>query len=182
MKNHNKLKFHIVIQLVLLCLLILFDRITKNLAAAHLKRGNDINILSNILVFHYTENTGAAFGIFKDRLWLFLVFSLLVLAAIIVAYILINRSAEKKLYSGTEQYSLKKINNMIFLNYLLVILAAGAVGNLIDRVINGYVVDFIYLKIINFPIFNFADICVSLSAVMLIIFFVFIYKDDPVKK
>ncbi|MBO4834677.1 MAG: signal peptidase II, partial [Lachnospiraceae bacterium] len=61
----------------------------------------------------------------------------------------------------------------------LVILAAGAIGNLIDRIAHTYVVDFIYFRLINFPIFNFADICVTLSAIFLIIFLVFIYKDDP---
>ena len=66
-----------------------------------------------------------------------------------------------------------------FLNYILVFLAAGAVGNLIDRIAHTYVVDFIYFKLINFPIFNFADICVSLSAVILVVFFIFVFKEDP---
>jgi signal peptidase II len=58
------------------------------------------------------------------------------------------------------------------------ILASGAIGNLIDRIRFQYVVDFIYIRLINFPIFNFADICVSVSAVLLVVFFIFIYKDD----
>ena len=58
------------------------------------------------------------------------------------------------------------------------ILAAGAIGNLIDRIRLHYVVDFIYISLINFPIFNFAYICVSVSAVLLVVFFIFIYKED----
>ena len=53
---------------------------------------------------------------------------------------------------------------------------AGAVGNLIDRIMNGYVVDFIYFQVINFPVFNVADICVTLGVVFLIIFLLFKYR------
>ena len=67
---------------------------------------------------------------------------------------------------------------MIFINYIFSVLAAGAIGNLIDRIAYGYVVDFIYFKFIDFPVFNIADICVTLSAFVLVVFFIFFYKED----
>ena len=65
---------------------------------------------------------------------------------------------------------------------LLPIIAAGAIGNLIDRLLNGFVVDFVYLSIINFPIVNLADIFVSWSAVLLIILMIFKYNDEDYKE
>ena len=63
----------------------------------------------------------------------------------------------------------------------VVVLAAGALGNLIDRVINHYVVDFIYFSIINFPIFNVADIYVTLSVIFLLILILFKYKEGELR-
>ena len=57
-------------------------------------------------------------------------------------------------------------------------IGAGAVGNFIDRMSNGYVVDFFYFKLINFPVFNVADIYVTLSAVFLVILLLFKYKEE----
>ena len=64
------------------------------------------------------------------------------------------------------------------LEFLLVLIASGAVGNMIDRVSLGYVVDFFYFKLIDFPIFNVADIYVSVSCVLLAILLIFFYKDQ----
>ena len=58
------------------------------------------------------------------------------------------------------------------------LIGAGAVGNFIDRMSNGYVVDFFYFKLINFPVFNVADIYVTLSAVFLVILLLFKYKEE----
>lgn len=60
-----------------------------------------------------------------------------------------------------------------------VLIVAGGVGNLIDRIANGYVVDFLYFRLINFPIFNFADCCVVVGAALLLIFFFFFYEEKP---
>jgi signal peptidase II len=67
------------------------------------------------------------------------------------------------------------------LRVLAVLMAAGAIGNMIDRVVNNYVVDFIYFNLINFPIFNVADCYVTIAAALLILSIIFIYKDDDLK-
>ena len=61
---------------------------------------------------------------------------------------------------------------------VLVLIAAGAVGNFIDRMYNGYVVDFFYFELIDFPVFNVADIYVTTAAIALIILVIFYYKDE----
>ena len=66
----------------------------------------------------------------------------------------------------------------LILRILILLIAAGAVGNFIDRIRQGYVVDFFYFKLINFPIFNVADIYVSVGMVILALLIFFYYKDE----
>ena len=71
-----------------------------------------------------------------------------------------------------------KSKKFLPLNYIIVFLIAGAVGNYIDRIINHYVVDFIYFSLINFPVFNVADCYVTVSVIILFILILFFYKDE----
>ena len=63
------------------------------------------------------------------------------------------------------------------MQYIITLLIAGAIGNLIDRIVNGYVVDFLYFKLIDFPVFNVADCYVTIACALLIIFCVFVIND-----
>ena len=69
-------------------------------------------------------------------------------------------------------------NRMVPLRGTLILLSAGAVGNFIDRLCFGYVRDFIYFKLINFPVFNVADIYVTVSVIIFAILILFVYKED----
>ena len=62
----------------------------------------------------------------------------------------------------------------------LILIFSGAVGNFIDRVKNKYVVDFIYFKLIDFPVFNFADICITIGCAVLILSLIFIYRGEDI--
>ncbi len=181
MTGKNVVK-HSLIQIVILAVLIVIDRITKNLAVTYLKGESDISVIGDAVVFHYLENSGAAFGSLQNMQVLFYIVTVAVVAVVFVLWFNINSKLKKYLgRSALEPSIFKKrsYTGTLFLNYTLIVLVAGAVGNLIDRVLQGYVVDFIYFKIIDFPVFNFADICVTLSAAALIVFAIFIYKDDP---
>lgn len=181
-----------IIQIVFFAVLIICDRITKNLAVTYLKGQDAVSVIKDVVELRYLENSGAAFGIFQNMQLMFYIITFIILVVIVILWISNNNNLKKycKLplkSSETEDpesnktlyFQIKTYRNIIFLNYLIVTLAAGAIGNLIDRLSQKYVVDFIYFKIIDFPIFNFADICVTVTAVLLIIFFIFVYKEDP---
>ena len=108
-----------------------------------------------ILGLRYTENTGAAFSSFSVARWFLTVFTVIMLAALLIFVI---------------KY---KTKNTFFLVSAVMIMSGG-VGNLIDRIRQGYVVDYLDVKLFNFAIFNFADVCVVLGAVFMLIFIFFI--------
>lgn len=148
---------------ILLILLVAFDQITKLLAVDKLSDGTVYPIIKNVFILTYVENRGAAFGMFQGKFPLLSVMTILILGFIV--YLFFKIPNDKK-------YGI--------LRFTLVLLTAGAVGNLIDRVGRSFVVDFFYFKPINFPVFNVADIFVTCSAVLLVILLLFVYKDDDI--
>lgn len=142
---------------------ILVDQLSKYLSTIYLKGKNDVILIKNVLCLHYLDggNTGAAWGIFSGKIIIFIVFT-------IFAIILISVFIRNIQILLANNYSLNTIPLKI-LNYALALLLAGAVGNLIDRIIHGYVIDFIYFQLINFPVFNIADYYVTVSCVVIIL-------------
>lgn len=154
MKKHIKI-FSLII------ILIIADQLTKLWALADLRGSEGIPVISGVFELQYLENRGAAFGILQDKQILFLLITVAV--AVLLTYIYIRIPEEKK-------YTPIRI--------CYVLLMAGAFGNLIDRVARGYVVDFFYFKLIDFPIFNVADIYVTVTMVLLIGLILFYYKEE----
>lgn len=142
-------------------LLVGFDQLTKYLAVLFLKGKDGIDIITNVFKLYYLENKGAAFGILKDKQWLFFIITIVFLLLVIYAYIKVPY---------TKKYFLFRIN--------LILVISGAIGNLIDRILNKYVIDFIYFELIDFPIFNIADCYVTISAILFLILILFYYKDE----
>lgn len=142
-------------------ILVAFDQWTKSLAVEHLKGQEDITLIPGVLCLHYLENRGAAFGIFQDQRTFLLILTAIIL--ICVCYVLWRIPSDKK-------YNLLKL--------LCFMVTAGGIGNLIDRVRLNYVVDFIYFSLIDFPVFNVADIYVTVSMFLLLILVLFYYKDE----
>ena len=122
---------------------------------------DSFKIIGDAFVFSYLRNSGAAWGMLSGRINLFLVFTVIVM--LIVTYVIINLPATRKYMP---------------LLITCTLLVSGAVGNFIDRVRFGYVRDFIYFKLINFPVFNVADCYVTVSVALLIILILFVYKED----
>ncbi len=178
MNKKKRAQVNIFAQIFVFASLVLIDQFTKYLAFENLKGKNSAIIIKDVLEFEYLENFGAAFGSMQNMQWLFYIITALVV--MVLVFVFIKNANMMKKYStiDDEKFNCKIFNNRIFLNYLIAILCAGAIGNLIDRVIHKYVIDFIYFKLIDFWIFNFADICVTISAILLIVYFLFIYKED----
>lgn len=163
-KRFSLMKIHVVFSAIFIIALVL-DRITKIWASSQLM-SEDINVWDGVLKFHYLENRGAAWGLFQNAFWLFYVITAV---AIVVMAILYARIPFTKRYH--------------FLRFLLVMLCAGAVGNFIDRAWYHYVVDFISVEFISFPVFNVADIYVTVSVIIMVIMLFFVYsKDDDLWK
>ena len=162
MKTSSKSKGLFFFLDILFCvLLVILDQITKNLAVVYLKDKPAYVIWDGVFELHYLENSGAAFGMLQNQKFLFVTIASIIL--IIIGYVLIKLPRNK---------------HFAMLEALLVLIASGAVGNMIDRVQFNYVVDFFYFKLIDFPIFNVADIYVSVSCVLLAILVIFFYKDE----
>ena len=163
----NKNKFF-VLELIAVLFLVSLDLITKQIAVKYLSNGS-IDIIPKVFSFTLLEggNSGAAFGLFQGGFWLFTIITVIVIAVIV--------------------FVLKKIifqKRYIPAHFTLVLMLAGALGNFADRTItmikygHSYVIDFIYFELINFPIFNIADCYVTISAITMLLFGLFYYKDD----
>jgi signal peptidase II len=157
-------KILLLVDLFVLMVLILADQLTKHMAVTGLKGKAEVKIIDGVFELYYLENRGAAFGLLQNQKPFFVVIAIVILAAIV--YVLLKAPYQKK---------------YIKLNVALVFIAAGAIGNLIDRVKNDYVVDFFYFRLINFPVFNVADIYVTFAAVCLVILLLFVYKDEDLE-
>ena len=139
--------------IAIVILTVILDTLSKNLAILSLKDTGSVDyaVFPNILHFTYHENRGAAFGMLSDSRWIFMTISTVAILAI-AAYLFLNKE------------------NSPLLSISLSLILGGGIGNMIDRVFLGYVVDFINFKIINFPIFNLADTFVTLGAFLMILY------------
>lgn len=147
---------------LLLCvLLIAADQATKLLAVARLKDQAPFVLLPGVLELRYLENRGAAFGILQGQKIFLVLFTGLLSALIIYFYF---RVPEGK----------RHLPVRIF----LIMLFSGAIGNFIDRCRLDYVIDFIYFKLIDFPIFNVADCYVTIAVILFAIAILFVYKEE----
>ena len=137
------------------------DQWTKGLAVRHLMGRAPFVIWDGVFELYYSENRGAAFGMLQGKQGLFF----LIAAVVIVGLLwILWRMPAKRRY--------------LPLMASLFLLLSGAAGNLIDRARGGYVVDFLYFKLIDFPIFNVADCYVVVSTILLILLFFFYYSDE----
>ncbi|MDO4488775.1 MAG: signal peptidase II [Eubacteriales bacterium] len=143
-------------------LLVMLDQWTKSLAVTFLKGKESFVLIENVLELSYLENTGAAFGMMKGGRTFFLILAPLLSIGLFI-------------YAN---FFLKPDKKFIPLWICFLFITAGALGNLIDRYLYAYVVDFIYFSLIDFPVFNVADIYVSCSAVLLILLILFKYKEE----
>lgn len=149
--------------IILILSIIILDQVTKYLASVYLKPtpSQTIPLIKNVFHLTYTENRGAAFSILQNRRFLFI--TVTVLFIIFTVYYLLTHRREN-----------------ILIKISLSIVLAGAVGNLIDRIRLGYVVDFMDFRLINFPVFNVADCAVVIGSILLGYYLLFISeKENP---
>ncbi len=142
-------------------LLLIPDQITK-LAARHMLKGNNaVPLIPGVFELQYLENRGSAFGMLQGQKSFFIFMAVLMLVIIPYVY-----------------YKIPLTKRFWYLRVIAALFLSGAVGNAVDRILHGYVIDFFYFSLIDFPIFNIADIYVTVSTFLLIILILFYYKDE----
>lgn len=152
-----------IIPLIAAGILIFIDQFTKYLVDTNMGLNEFISVIEDVFEIRYIRNTGTAWGMFAGMNMhiFFIIMTIILMAGMIYAYI--KLSAARK---------------FLPLNVTLVILFSGAIGNMLDRIRYHYVIDFLYFKLINFPIFNVADIYVVVAMFMLAYLIFFRYQDE----
>lgn len=164
MKN-KRVILAIVLPCVLFALLLTLDLVSKHLIDKSLGTvGVSKEIIHGFISFIYVHNSGAAWGIFSGRPIFLIIISIIVIALFIAFYVLRLRKFKDKI--------------SLWLSVSLGFIAGGCFGNLIDRIAFGYVRDFINFDFMNFPVFNVADICLTVGIILLFIYFIFFYSKE----
>lgn len=151
-----------IVSIIIVGIGIILDQFTKSLAVTHLQDA-PIPIIEGVFELHYLENRGAAFGMMQNQQLFFVITGVIML--IVFSYMYVKMPHTKR---------------FLPLRACFVAIVAGAVGNMIDRVTLNYVIDFLYFKLIDFPIFNVADIYVTCATFVLIFLIVFYYKEEEI--
>jgi len=148
---------------------IILDQWTKLLAVKDLMPIGSTVLLDGVLGLRYVENTGAAFGMLKGQRWFFIVLSTVAIIAISIYLVKCRKTIPP------------------LLGVSLAMIVGGGIGNQIDRIANGYVVDFLEFLFVDFAIFNVADCFVTVGAFLIVIDLLFVnrgflWEDTTTKK
>lgn len=146
---------------VTVLILIIFDQLTKWFAVKTLGNGQNIVLIPGVLELTFVKNRGAAFGILQNAQILF--FLITAAAFIAIGFVLLRLPAQ---------------NRFLPVRICLLMILAGAAGNFIDRVYLSYVRDFIYFSLIDFPVFNVADIYITCATFAMVLLMMFYYRDE----
>ena len=148
MKNSKWFKYLLIVGIVILC--VTFDQVSKVIAINNLVEYKSVPVINNFFYWTLCYNTGGAWSIFSDSTWLLVIISLIALGFII--------------------YTLIKSKSTLY-NIAASVFTGGLIGNLIDRVVNSKVTDFLDFKIFgyDFPVFNVADMFIVISAVLIMV-------------
>lgn len=146
---------------VLAGLLLALDQFTKYLALTRLAGTPGCPLIPGVFELFYLENRGAAFGVLSGRQWFFIAVAAVMMAAAVFVYL---RLPEDRHYH--------------LLRVVCVLILAGAAGNMTDRFVHHYVIDFLYFSLIDFPVFNVADSYVCVGAALAVVSMFTLYKED----
>jgi signal peptidase II len=179
-KSNKTMAFGVIVIVILVAI----DQLTKYLASTVLTQHGPLAIWPGVFELRYLENQSAAFGFdlvsfLQDKVQFsyfiehpdaFLRFKMSVFAIITIAVCIFLLRVFRRVPDGKKRF--------LPMDCILIAFIAGAIGNCIDRIFHGYVVDFFYFCLINFPIFNVADIYVTVSAFFIVILGLFYYREE----
>lgn len=147
-----KRQYYISISLFITIVILLLDQITKFIVASSMRVGDSFNVIPSFLNITSHRNNGAAWGILSGKMSFFYIITIIILVVLIIFYI-------------------KEAKQHLLMQVAISLLFAGALGNFIDRVLHGEVVDFVDTNIFgyNFPIFNVADSSLTIGVLLIVI-------------
>ena len=149
-----------ILAILLVAFLVFFDQWTKQLAVRFLSDGPFV-LWKDVFELNLIVNHGIAFGLFQGRTNLLLILTITLVCLLIWLF-----------------YRIPEEKHFLPLQIVILFLTAGGIGNIIDRAMNSGVIDFFYFKLIDFPIFNVADIYATVSAFLLFFLGVFFYSEE----
>ncbi len=162
--NKTNRKLLLALDFLIIAVLLVLDQFTKHLAVLNLKGQPAYVLIEGVLELQYLENRGSAFGMLQNQK-----FFILFVGAVFMAVILFF------------MFKLPETRKYNKVHVLLSIIVAGGIGNMIDRVRFDFVVDFISFVLINYPIFNVADIYIVVATIILFALFVFVFKEQDLE-
>lgn len=154
----------LVFDFLLAAFLLAFDQFTKYLAIIKLKNQSAYVLIDGVLELRYLENRGSAFGMLQNQKF-FILFVGIVFLSMILFFL----------------FKLPEKKKFCIVHILLAIVIAGGIGNMVDRFRFDYVVDFIYFILIDYPIFNVADIYIVCATILLFLLFMFVFKEKDLE-
>lgn len=162
MKSNKSIKIKIYfLPILFIGLLTAIDQLTKYMITSSFELYDSKPIIEDVFSLTYIQNTGIAWGMFKGRINILLIITLLIV--VLCSYLYHNVS---------------DLEGFMPIKVCLIFIISGGIGNMIDRIKLGYVVDFLSFDLINFPVFNVADIYVTTFTFLLFILIMFKYSDD----
>ncbi len=140
--------------IILSAVIVGIDQLIKFLVYSYLKPVGSVEVIPGLFSLTYVENKGAAFGMMANMRWVFIIFTIAVIA--VLFYVIFKKKIKSKMFTVSA-----------------ILLIGGGIGNLIDRIFLGYVID--YLSVSFFPpVCNFADYCITVGTGLLLIYMIFI--------
>lgn len=159
--NSNVIKARPLISILIILVCVGIDQLTKLFAINNLRDlADEIPVINKVFGLYYVENKGISFSMLSSKMALIIIITSIIM--LILIYVMIRTP---------------KTKYFIPFSIVLSVIVGGAAGNMIDRIFRGFVIDFIMLDFINFPIFNVADIFVCVGLFILVILIIFKYKD-----
>lgn len=144
--------------------LVAIDQISKNYIISSMKLHDSISVIDGVFEIHYIQNRGAAWGMFENQQLMFIICTCIACIFGVIFFV-----------KCVNSHPLKA------LQICLIIILSGAIGNFIDRIRFQYVIDFLYFKLIDFPVFNIADCYVTIGFFITIILIMFVYKEEDLQ-
>ncbi len=144
--------------------LIVIDQVSKYMIVSNMELHSSIPLIEDVLEIHYIQNHGAAWGVLENQQLLFIICAVIACIFGTIFFIKCVRA-----------------NQFNVLQACIVLIMSGAIGNVIDRIRYRYVIDFIYVKLIDFPVFNIADCYVTIGFFLTVIMILFFYKEEDLE-